>query len=90
MPPLEMVFPPTPTSQSRHDPKRYTYQLPPPLLRGTLTDDLNEKQHIAPELINELEELPADDEKVMRVVWDNISDESSRQKVMDALRLLRS
>lgn len=83
MPPLEMVFPPTPGSQSRSDPKRYTLELPPPLVRGTLTDDLNEKHPAAPELIYELEESPADGEKVMRVIWDSVTDEASRKKVMD-------
>jgi len=108
LPPLEMVFPPTPTSRSRFDPKRYTLELPPPLVRGRLGDDLNppsmvmrgvnghavrrrereREREMVVEL--EMEEGMDDDEgRVMRVVWDSVTDEKSREKVMDALRHLR-
>jgi hypothetical protein len=92
MPPLEMVFPPSPTSRSRFDPKRYTLELPPPLLRGTLSDDLHEKcphsDHRCMEVLEARDEEL--DENVIRVEWDAIPDNESRQKVLDALRLLRA
>jgi len=88
MPPLEMVFPPTPSSRSRFDPKRYTLDLPPTLVRGTLTDDINERR--APLVDVRVEDSTYDDQtKVMRVDWEAINDEAGRQKVMEALRLLR-
>jgi len=89
MPPLEMVFPPTPSSRSRFDPKRYTLDLPPALVRGTLTDDINERR--APYVDVRVEDSTYDDQaKVMRVDWETINDEAGRQKVMEALRLLRN
>jgi hypothetical protein len=83
IPPLEMVFPPSPTSRSRFDPKRYTLELPPPLIRGTLTDDLNE-EHLQPA------DFDAECEDAMRVDWDTVNDEASRRKVMNVLRQLRN
>ena len=81
MPPIEMVFPPSPSSRSRFDPKRYSLHLPPPLVRGTLADDLNER---LPPVLSE------DEEKVVRIDWEAVNDEAGRQKVMEALRLLRN
>jgi len=83
LPPLEMVFPPTPGSRSRFDPKRYTLELPAPAVRGVL----------------EVEEPIGGDEKgltvlneedgVMRVHYGRVDDELERKKVMDALRKLK-
>jgi hypothetical protein len=82
-PPLELVYPPSPTSRSRRDPKRYTLGLPPPQVLDLPEDD------------EEMVEKPnmwtaGDDSKVLQVVWNDVGDEQGRKVVMNKLRELRA
>lgn len=92
MPPLEMVFPPTPTHRSRFDPKRYTLELPPPQVQEVTVEEPVAVRDGSGngELAEDVDELHSADDKVMRVDWEVLRDEASRKKLMEALRQLRN